>query len=68
VNGGSITGTAGATCIMNCNNFSEPYSFHSGGINVCMADGSVRFLRQNVSAATFAALVTRDYGDIVVND
>lgn len=64
INGGSITAAAGATCIMNCNNYSEPYSFHSGGINVCMADGSVRFIRQTVSAATYAALSTRDYGDI----
>jgi prepilin-type N-terminal cleavage/methylation domain-containing protein/prepilin-type processing-associated H-X9-DG protein len=62
VNGGSPP--AGATCIMNCNNFSEPYSFHTDGINVCMADGSVRFLRATISAATFAALMTRDQGDI----
>jgi prepilin-type N-terminal cleavage/methylation domain-containing protein/prepilin-type processing-associated H-X9-DG protein len=59
---------AGGTCVMNCNNFSEPYSFHAGGINVTMADGSVRFLRSSIAAATYAALVTRDYGDIPTND
>jgi prepilin-type N-terminal cleavage/methylation domain-containing protein/prepilin-type processing-associated H-X9-DG protein len=68
INGGSITAAAGATCVMNCNNFSEPYAFHSGGINVCMADGSVRFIRQSISAATYAALSTRDYGDLASND
>jgi prepilin-type N-terminal cleavage/methylation domain-containing protein/prepilin-type processing-associated H-X9-DG protein len=68
INGSSITGAAGATCIMNCNNFSEPYSFHTGGINVCMADGSVRFISSSVSAATYAALSTRSYGDIPGND
>jgi prepilin-type processing-associated H-X9-DG protein len=67
INGGSITAAAGATCVMNCNNYSEPYSFHTGGINVVMADGSVRFVTQTINAATFAALVTRDYGDIPGN-
>ncbi len=67
---GAINGRSNPVgrCIMNCNNFSEPYSFHPGGINVCMADGSVRFISQNVSAATYAALVTRAYGDIPGND
>ncbi len=67
---GAINGSSNPVgrCIMNCNNFSEPYSFHPGGINVCMADGSVRFISQNVSAATYAALVTRAYGDIPGND
>lgn len=54
INGGSGTGT----CIMNCNNDSEPYSFHPGGMNVVMADGSVRLIAQTVNAATFAALLT----------
>jgi prepilin-type processing-associated H-X9-DG protein len=66
---GAINGSNGTgRCIMNCNNDSEPYSFHSGGMNVCMADGSVRFIRQNISAATFAALLTAKAGDIVQND
>jgi hypothetical protein len=33
-----------------------------------MADGSVRFISSNVSAATYAALTTRNYGDIPGND
>jgi prepilin-type processing-associated H-X9-DG protein len=64
INGGSGTGR----CIMNCNNDSEPFSFHSGGMNVCMADGSVRFIRSNIAAITFAALLTSKAGDVVVND
>ena len=59
--------TTGGTCFMNCTNDSEFYSFHTGGINVCMADGSVRFLKQSISAATLAALVTAQGGDIVTN-
>jgi prepilin-type processing-associated H-X9-DG protein len=61
INGGSGTGR----CIMNCNNDSEPYAFHSGGMNVCLADGSVRFVTENVNAATFAALLTAKAGDLV---
>jgi prepilin-type processing-associated H-X9-DG protein len=61
------TGSAftGGTCVMNCNNDSEPYSFHSGGINVCMADGSVRFLRATVAPATFAAMITCNNGEVI---
>ncbi len=61
----SATSFAGGTCIMNCNNDSEPYSFHSGGMNVCMGDGSVRFCSQSISAGTFAALITSKAGDVV---
>jgi prepilin-type N-terminal cleavage/methylation domain-containing protein/prepilin-type processing-associated H-X9-DG protein len=61
INGGSGTGT----CIMNCNNDSEPYSFHPGGMNVGLADGSVRFLPESISAATFAALLTPRGGEVV---
>jgi prepilin-type N-terminal cleavage/methylation domain-containing protein/prepilin-type processing-associated H-X9-DG protein len=64
VNGGSGLGR----CIMNCNNDSEPYSFHTGGMNVGLADGSVRFLRQSISAATFAALLSAKAGDLPGND
>lgn len=64
VNTNSVSAGAG-NCIMNCNNDSEPYSFHTGGINVCMADGSVRFIRSSVPAATFAALFTARGGETV---
>ena len=58
----------GGTCLMNCNNDSEPYGFHTGGINACMADGSVRSLRQGVSAFTWGALFTRAGGEVLGND
>lgn len=61
INGGSGTGT----CIMNCNNDSEPYSFHVGGMNVALADGSVQFISESIDAATFAALVTPRGGEVV---
>ncbi|MFO0801061.1 MAG: DUF1559 domain-containing protein [Gemmataceae bacterium] len=57
--------TTGGTCFINCTNDSEFYAFHTGGINVCMGDGSVRFVRDSVAAANLAAMVTAQAGDIV---
>ena len=44
---------------------SAPYSFHTGGVNALLGDGSVRFIRSGITVATFAALVTRSYGEVV---
>ncbi len=43
-------------CMINCNNDWEVYSNHTGGVNAVLGDGSVRFLQQSISPATFAAL------------
>ena len=47
---------------------SQPYSFHTGGVNALLGDGSVRFVTASVPAATFAALVTRSGGETVTLD
>jgi prepilin-type N-terminal cleavage/methylation domain-containing protein len=47
---------------------SAPYSFHPGGINALVGDGSVRFVKSTVDAPTFAALSTRSNGEIVPGD
>ena len=39
------------------------FSFHSGGIQVAMGDGSVTFLSQSTSTSVYAALITRDGGE-----
>ncbi|QDU75466.1 hypothetical protein Pan97_24980 [Bremerella volcania] len=39
------------------------YSFHAGGANVGLADGSVRFLPESIDQETLNALVTRASGD-----
>ena len=71
---GVVPGTFGAawvtggTCFINCTNDSEFYAFHSGGMNACMADGSVRFIRQTIGAATLAAIVTARGGEVVSGD
>jgi prepilin-type processing-associated H-X9-DG protein len=53
---------------MNCTNNGEPYSFHSGGCNFGMCDGSVRFIRESISMRTFARLVTAQAGEVIGND
>jgi prepilin-type N-terminal cleavage/methylation domain-containing protein/prepilin-type processing-associated H-X9-DG protein len=58
-------GTARGRCMVNCSNNVSAYSFHPGGANVCMADGSVRFLRESIDAETFAALCTMAAGEVV---
>jgi prepilin-type N-terminal cleavage/methylation domain-containing protein/prepilin-type processing-associated H-X9-DG protein len=51
-------------CAVNCNNLQgDPYSFHTGGVNMVFADGSVRFVKQTVSIEVLAALVTRAGGE-----
>ena len=49
---------------VNCTNDREVYSFHPGGANVVLADGSVRFLAA-IDIRVFARLVTRAGGEVV---
>ncbi|MBN9516949.1 DUF1559 domain-containing protein [bacterium] len=44
------------------------YSMHTGGANVTMADGSVRFLRESAALRTLGSLATRAGGEVVPND
>jgi len=47
------------------------YSFrsrHTGGLQFANADGSVRFIRQSIPAATYRALSTINGGEVVAND
>jgi prepilin-type N-terminal cleavage/methylation domain-containing protein/prepilin-type processing-associated H-X9-DG protein len=52
-------------CAINCTNLREVYSFHLGGANVLMADGSVHFLKASIDIRVFALLVTRAGGEAV---
>jgi len=40
-------------CTINCNNKWNFYSFHQGGAQFVLADGSVRFISQNIDRLTF---------------
>jgi prepilin-type N-terminal cleavage/methylation domain-containing protein len=52
-------------CTMNCTNDSEMYSFHTGGVQTVLADGSVRFLSENMSARTLVGIITLNAGEVV---
>jgi prepilin-type N-terminal cleavage/methylation domain-containing protein/prepilin-type processing-associated H-X9-DG protein len=40
-------------------------SYHPGGVNVALADGSVRFIRDTISLATWKKLGTRSGGEVI---
>jgi prepilin-type processing-associated H-X9-DG protein len=65
-------------CAINCSNARQAmpgtavlqnaaglYSYHAGGAQALLCDGSVRFLNANMSSITMAALVTRAGGEPV---
>jgi prepilin-type N-terminal cleavage/methylation domain-containing protein/prepilin-type processing-associated H-X9-DG protein len=43
-------------------------SFHPGGVNIGMADGSVKFIKQTIANRTYMALSTRAGGEVVSAD
>lgn len=40
-------------------------SFHSGGVNVAMLDGSVKFIKSSVALQTWSALATMAGGEVI---
>jgi prepilin-type N-terminal cleavage/methylation domain-containing protein/prepilin-type processing-associated H-X9-DG protein len=63
VNGSIPTGP----CLMNCSNFQSRgiYSFHSGGCNFLMGDGSVRFLADSIPTRVLAFMITCQRGEVI---
>ena len=60
--------TTPGNCGVNCSNDYGLYSFHSGGANVLMADGSVRFVTASVSIRTLAAQLTHAGGEVATDN
>jgi len=52
----------------NAGNNDELFSFHPGGVNVLMGDGSVRFLKDSVNVITLRGLVTLAGGEVLSAD
>lgn len=49
---------------VNCGPNEETFSFHPAGANVAFADGSIHFVRSSIDARTFAALMSKDGGEV----
>ncbi len=60
------TATSGdASCVINCNNNGELYSFHFEGVNCGFGDGHVSFINKSVGLAVIAGLVTKSGNEAV---
>jgi len=64
-----VDGTAIATatvdrgsCVINCTNANEIYSFHTKGANVLFADGSIHYLRSGINVNVMVGLITKRNG------
>jgi len=54
--------------MINAINVSEAYSFHTGGANFAMADGSARYVNETVDPEVFVSLATRLGGEVFEMD
>ena len=59
--------TADGPCAVNCINGGEMYSFHTGGANVVLVDGSVHFVTSSTNINVVVALLTRNGGEVLNN-
>jgi prepilin-type N-terminal cleavage/methylation domain-containing protein len=46
----------------------ELFSYHRGGVNIVMGDGTVRFLGENVNIVVLRGLITRDGKEVISDD
>ncbi len=60
----STTATAGT----DGGNNDEIYSFHRGGANVVMGDGSVKFIAETINVVVLRGLITRNKGEVINDD
>ena len=51
--------------VVNCGPNEETFSFHPGGANVAVCDGSVQFISASVDSMTFSALMSKDGGEVL---
>ena len=58
----------GSSQMINCHNRNELYSFHVGGCNFTMGDGSVHFVQADIDPETFTSLFTRASEDLIHED
>ena len=61
----TISWFVGSQVLNVTNGFVAPYSFHEGGIQLGMGDGSVRFVSENTSLEVLSALSSCNGGEVV---
>jgi prepilin-type N-terminal cleavage/methylation domain-containing protein/prepilin-type processing-associated H-X9-DG protein len=63
-------GGSSGPCLINCSNYNGRglYSFHTGGVNALMGDGSVRFLKDSMATRQLAFAITSERGDLLQPD
>jgi prepilin-type N-terminal cleavage/methylation domain-containing protein/prepilin-type processing-associated H-X9-DG protein len=59
------SGLIPGSCAVNCTSDNEMFSFHTGGMNVVMGDGSVRFVRASITLDQAAALISKAGGEVI---
>lgn len=65
LSGATVAAPEQAGCsTMNIVNQNNPYSFHTGGVQLVRGDGSVTFVADSISTPVFIGLVTRDGGEV----
>lgn len=53
-------------CVINCtNDWGGAFSYHPGGMQVSLSDGSVRFLGETIDKGTFRGLVGKQDGQVL---
>jgi prepilin-type N-terminal cleavage/methylation domain-containing protein/prepilin-type processing-associated H-X9-DG protein len=62
--GTNFGGACPLSSVMNCDNFSEIYSFHPGGAQFLYGDGSVSYLTEDLNIDTFISMFTAAADDI----
>ncbi len=55
----------GPTAMVNMAVQIPPSSYHGGGVNLLMGDGSVRFIKDSIALNVWQALATRNGGEVV---
>lgn len=51
--------------VINVTNNNEAYSFHVGGVQINLADGSTRFITANIDLELYASLITKSEMEVI---